>query len=173
MPSRRASRSPCTCTSAAIPRRSAKRRRTDFLSILAGEKHDPFTKGSGRLELAQAIASTNNPLTARVMVNRIWKHHFGKGLVRTPSNFGALGEPPTHPELLGLFGHALHRLGLVDQDRCIARSCCRRFIKRAADLMPSKTDMDGDNKLLWHMNRRRLDVESWRDAMLAVSGNAG
>src|SRR5206468_2927747 len=58
------------------------------------------SKGSGRLELAQAIASKDNPLTARVMVNRIWKHHFGKGLVRTPSNFGALGEPPTHPELL-------------------------------------------------------------------------
>src|SRR5208283_6920 len=71
-----------------------------FLRVLAGEQRKPFSKGSGRLELAQAIASKDNPLTARVMVNRIWKHHFGKGLVRTPSNFGALGEPPTHPELL-------------------------------------------------------------------------
>ena len=57
-------------------------------------------RGSGRLELAQAIASKDNPLTARVLVNRVWKHHFGKGIVRTPSNFGKLGERPTHPELL-------------------------------------------------------------------------
>ena len=70
-----------------------------FLSILGGQGK-PFTKGSGRLELAEAIASGNNPLTARVMVNRVWQHHFGRGLVRTPSNFGALGERPTHPELL-------------------------------------------------------------------------
>src|SRR6266480_2042603 len=71
-----------------------------FLEILAGENRQPFIKGSGRLELAQAIASTNNPLTARVMVNRIWLHHFGAGLVRTPSDFGTRCEPPTHPELL-------------------------------------------------------------------------
>src|SRR5262249_16998711 len=71
-----------------------------FLSILAGDNTPSFTQGSGRLELAQAIANKDNPLTARVMVNRIWMHHFGRGLVATPSNFGALGERPTHPELL-------------------------------------------------------------------------
>ena len=71
-----------------------------FLAILSGENAPPFKDGSGRLELARAIANKNNPLTARVMVNRIWQHHFGQGLVRTPSNFGLLGEPPTHPELL-------------------------------------------------------------------------
>src|SRR5207244_6084176 len=70
-----------------------------FLSILGGEGSS-FTKGSGRLELAECIAAAKNPLAARVMVNRVWQHHFGKGLVRTPSNFGALGERPTHPELL-------------------------------------------------------------------------
>src|SRR5262249_39188681 len=71
-----------------------------FPLILAGEHRKPFQQGSGRLELAQAIASKENPLTARVMVNRIWLHHFGEGLVRTPSDFGMRSEPPTHPELL-------------------------------------------------------------------------
>src|SRR5262249_53723788 len=71
-----------------------------YLRILSGEKQQAFTKGSGRLELGQAIASKDNPLTARVMVNRIWLHHFGQGIVRTPSDFGLRGEPPTHPELL-------------------------------------------------------------------------
>ena len=67
---------------------------------LSGPKRKPFQNGSGRLELAQAIASKDNPLTARVMVNRVWLHHFGTGLVRTPSDFGLRSDPPTHPELL-------------------------------------------------------------------------
>src|SRR5262249_12538878 len=71
-----------------------------FLQCVAGSERKPFTKGSGRLELAKAIASQDNPLTARVLVNRVWLHHFGQGLGRTPSNFGIRGEPPTHPELL-------------------------------------------------------------------------
>src|SRR5262249_38796747 len=71
-----------------------------FPVVLAGEEQPSIQGGSGRLELATWIASPENPLTVRVMVNRIWQHHFGEGLVRTPSNFGKLGEPPTHPELL-------------------------------------------------------------------------
>src|SRR5262249_21693394 len=71
-----------------------------FLAILSGPDRKPFTQGSGRLELAQSIASKDNPLTARVFVNRVWLHHFGYGLVRTPSDFGLRGELPTHPELL-------------------------------------------------------------------------
>jgi hypothetical protein len=141
-----------------------------FLSILAGEKHDPFTKGSGRLELAQAIASANNPLTARVMVNRIWKHHFGKGLVRTPSNFGALGEPPTHPELLDYLATRFIASGwsIKDMHRAIMLS---EVYQTSSRFDAKQAEVDGDNKLVWHGNRRRLDVESWRDAMLAVSGN--
>ena len=73
-----------------------------FLAILSGSERKPFTNGSGRLELAEAIASDQNPLTARVIVNRVWLHHFGAGIVRTPSDFGTRGDPPTHPELLDL-----------------------------------------------------------------------
>src|SRR5699024_5997768 len=71
-----------------------------FLAVLAGPERKPFQKGSGRLELAQAIVDPKNPLTSRVMVNRVWLHHFGFGLVRTPSDFGLRSDPPTHPELL-------------------------------------------------------------------------
>jgi hypothetical protein len=141
-----------------------------FLSVLTGEKREPFTKGSGRLELARAIASTDNPLTARVMVNRIWKHHFGKGLVRTPSNFGALGEPPTHPELLDHLASRFLASGwsVKKMHRDIMLAAVYQSSSRSDS---HNEDTDGDNKLLWRMNRRRLEVESWRDAMLAVAGN--
>ena len=126
-------------------------------------------KGSGRLELARAIASKDNPLTARVMVNRIWQHHFGKGLVRTPSNFGALGERPTHPELLDYLASRFIASGWS------IKTLHREIMLSATYQMSSRFDatadeVDPDNKLLWRMNRRRLEVEAWRDAMLAVSG---
>jgi hypothetical protein len=83
-----------------------------FLAILSPENRQPFTDGSGRLELAKAIASPENPLTARVIVNRVWQYHFGAGLVRTPSDFGTRGERPTHPELLDdLAWHFAHEDG--------------------------------------------------------------
>jgi cytochrome c553 len=139
-----------------------------FLTILGGARA-PFTQGSGRLELARALASPDNPLTARVMVNRIWQHHFGRGLVATPSNFGALGDRPSHPELLDWLAHefvargwsikAMHRLILLSS----TYQQSSQFDLRAAEIDPA-------NRLLWRMNRRRLDVEAWRDALLAVSG---
>jgi len=140
-----------------------------FLAILSDQDRKPFQQGSGRLELAKSIASPENPLTARVLVNRVWAQHFGRGLVGTPSNFGMLGERPTHPELLdhltaGFIAHGwsikwLHREILLSTTYQLAS---------AFDV--KNFEKDPDNKLLWRANRRRLDVESWRDGLLAVSG---
>ena len=140
-----------------------------FLAILAGADPRQFSQGSGRLALARAIACKDNPLTARVMVNRVWQHHFGQGLVRTPSNFGALGELPTHPELLDYLASQF-----MASDWSI-KKLHRAIMLSAVYQSSSRSDkrneqIDGDNRFLWRMNRRRLEVESWRDAMLAVAG---
>jgi len=141
-----------------------------FLAILAGDDPPPFTKGSGRMELAKAIASPENPLTARVFVNRVWMHHFGRGIVGTPSNFGTLGERPTHPELLDYLA-----AGFVENGRSV-KKLHREIMLSATYRLSTRYDesnvrIDPDNRLLWRMNRRRLEVEPWRDAMLAVAGN--
>jgi len=140
-----------------------------FLHILSNQTPRPFTQGSGRLELANAIASSENPLTARVMVNRVWQHHFGRGLVGTPDNFGKLGEPPTHPELLEYL-----TVKFVEQGWSI-KSLHRQIMLSATYQLSSDRDdsnqqIDADNRYLWRMTRRRLDVEAWRDALLATSG---
>jgi mono/diheme cytochrome c family protein len=138
-----------------------------FLAILGGEGR-PCTQGSGRLELARAVASPDNPLTARVIVNRVWQHHFGRGIVGTPSNFGSLGERPTHPELLDHLATRFVRSGwsLKWLHREVLRSAAYQQSSRA----DSYQTIDPGNRLLWRMNRRRLEVEPWRDAMLAVAG---
>jgi len=140
-----------------------------FLCILAGENAPPFKNGSGRLELARAIADKQNPLTARVMVNRVWQHHFGQGLVRTPSNFGLLGERPTHPELLDyLAGWFVdHGWSIKSLHRFVMLSSTYQLSSKSD---PRQEAVDAENKYLWRMNRHRLEVEVWRDAMLAVSG---
>ena len=140
-----------------------------FLSVLAADEPQPFDEGSGRLELADRIACRDNPLTARVIVNRVWKHHFGQGLVRTPSNFGRMGERPTHPELLDHLATKFIDSGwsLKALHREIMRSA---VYQQASDFEDERGLVDPENKLLWRMNRRRLEVEAWRDAMLAVSG---
>jgi hypothetical protein len=140
-----------------------------FLRILSNQTPTAFTQGSGRLELANAIASSENPLTARVMVNRVWQHHFGRGLVGTPDNFGKLGEPPTHPELLEYL-----TVKFLEQGWSI-KSLHREIMLSAtyqlsSDRNESNQQIDADNRYLWRMTRRRLDVEAWRDALLATSG---
>ena len=139
-----------------------------FLWALAGDNAPPFQLGSGRLELANAIADKNNPLTARVMVNRLWQHHFGTGLVRTASNFGLLGEPPTHPELLDWLATQFveHGWSLKDAHRQIMLSAT--YKQSGADNRKNE-EIDPDNRLLWRMTGHRLEVEAWRDAMLAVT----
>ncbi len=125
---------------------------------------------SGRLELADWLTDPEHPLTARVMVNRIWQRHFGLGLVRTPDNFGRLGEQPTHPELLdwlatrfvesGWSIKAMHREILLSSTW-----------QQSTAWNAAAAEIDPENRLLWHMNRQRLDAESLRDSILAIGGN--
>ncbi|HEX4129983.1 MAG TPA: PSD1 and planctomycete cytochrome C domain-containing protein [Pirellulales bacterium] len=145
-----------------------------FLKIIAGDDPPPFTRGSGRLDLAEAIVDPKNPLTPRVIVNRVWQQHFGYGLVRTPSNFGALGEKPSHPELLDWLAAKLTERGKNDFAWSLKR--LHRLIVTSATYqqasVPNEAAMnvDGDNRLLWRMNPRRLDVEAWRDSLLSATG---
>ncbi len=139
-----------------------------FMAIFTRDNAQPFTRGSGRLELAQAIASRENPLTARVIVNRIWQHHFGAGLVLTPDDFGLRSEPPSHPELLDYLAwrfmkegwsiKAMHRLLMLSS-----------VYQQQSDNHQHNEVLDGDNRLLSKMNRRRLDFESMRDTLLFVT----
>jgi mono/diheme cytochrome c family protein len=141
-----------------------------FLAILAGDDPPEFKDGSGRLELAKAIASKDNPLTARVFVNRIWMHHFGRGIVGTPSNFGTLGERPTHPELLDYLASRFVASGW--SIKALHREIMLSSTYQSGSTYDERNaTVDPDNRLLWRMNRRRLEVEPWRDAMLCVTGN--
>jgi mono/diheme cytochrome c family protein len=140
-----------------------------FLSILSRGEPQPFTAGAGRLELAEAIASPANPLTARVMVNRIWQHHFGFGIVRTPSDFGFMGERPTHPELLDYLASRFIEAGW--SVKAIHREIMLSAAYQASSqLVTSNADLDPGNRLFWRANVRRLDAESLRDSILAVAG---
>jgi hypothetical protein len=138
-----------------------------FAEVLSRERR-PFQRGSGRLELAQAIVDPANPLTARVIVNRVWMHHFGKPLVDTPSDFGMRSDPPTHPELLDYLAATFVQRGwsLKDLHRRIMTSAA--YQQSSAD-RPECITSDPENRLLWKMNRRRLEFEPLRDALLAVS----
>ncbi len=130
----------------------------------------PFATGSGRLELARAIASADNPLTARVLVNRVWMHHFGRGLVGTPGNFGTRGDRPTHPALLDWLAADFmdHGWSVKHLHRRILTSAAYRqaSFDRAEGLAA-----DPENRLLWKQNRQRLEFEPLHDALLAVSGS--
>ncbi len=140
-----------------------------FLEILGGAQRGPFTNGSGRLELARTIASRDNPLTARVYVNRVWQQHFGAGLVSTAGDFGVRTEAPAQRELLdylaadfmanGWSTKKLHRLILLSAT-----------YQERSDVSASAAKLDPENKLFAHANRQRLDFESLRDTLLAVAG---
>ena len=140
-----------------------------FLRIVAVGNPTRFNNGDGRVELAEAVADPQNPLTARVFVNRVWMHHFSKAIVRTPSNFGVLGEAPTHPQLLDWLAADFVQSGWS------VKALHRKIMRSATYQMSSRFDkhamqIDGDNRLLWRMNPRRLDVEAWRDTILAATG---
>lgn len=142
-----------------------------FLKALSPSdtEREHWTKGSGRLQLANAIASDKNPLTARVFVNRIWMHHFGAGLVRTPSDFGNQGEKPSHPELLDYLASSFMENGwsIKKLHRMIVTSST---YKQSSVGSPTSLQTDPDNRWLSHMTRRRLDLEQMRDSVLS-SGN--
>ena len=151
-----------------------------FLEVLAGTDRTPFATGSGRKELAEAIADPANPLTARVYVNRLWLHHFGEGLVDTPADFGFRSDPPSHPELLDWLAATFVEQGWSTKrmHREILLSNAYRQTSEAPSVAAadakvpaaSPEGVDPDNRLLWRAHRRRLDFEALRDAMLAVSG---
>jgi hypothetical protein len=152
------------------PGRPGKAVPRQFLKVAAGPSRKPFAQGSGRLELARAIASADNPLTARVFVNRVWLQHFGAGLVTTPSDFGVRSDPPSHPELLDWLADDFVRHGWS------VKHLQRRVLLSAAYRQqslgrPECFAKDPENRLLWKFNRRRLEFEAARDALLAASGS--
>ncbi|CAN5137913.1 PSD1 and planctomycete cytochrome C domain-containing protein [soil metagenome] len=141
-----------------------------FLISLSGEDRKPFNDGSGRLELANAIVSPMNPLTARVMVNRVWTWHFGQGLVRTPSDFGFRSDPPTHPELLDWLASKF-----TGEDAGSIKKLHRRILlsatyKQSTAITERALAADPDDSLLSRSPRRRLEFEPLRDSLLATAG---
>ena len=146
----------------AVPRR--------FLAVLSGKERRPFEGGSGRLEMARAIADPQNPLTTRVMVNRVWQRLFGSGLVKTPSDFGVRAEPPSHPKLLDfLTADFIENAWSI---KALIRGIVTSSTYRQGEtLQPEFAERDPGNRLLWQMNRKRLDFEAMRDSVLSVSGS--
>ncbi len=150
------------------PGTPAKTTHRQYLRFFDQVSNKPFTQGSGRLELAKAIISPQNPLTARVIVNRIWQHHFGQGIVSTPSDFGIQSTPPSQPELLDHLAIWFMRNGWSIKK-------LHRYIMQSATYQQQSIShatgekKDPANKLLWKMNRRRQDIETMRDILLQVS----
>lgn len=140
-----------------------------FLTVLQPEPAAGFQHGSGRRELADSMLQNSSGLIARVIVNRIWHQHFGAGLVKTPSDFGAQGDRPTHPELLEYLAYEFvaHGWDLKWLHREILLSATYH---QSSSYRADAANIDPANELLWRMNRRRLDIEMWRDAMLSATG---
>ncbi len=141
-----------------------------FLAVLSQGEPAPFKEGSGRKELAMAIADPQNPLTARVMVNRVWGMLFGAYLVSTPSNFGHSGQPPANQQLLDDLAARFVQNGW--SVKWLVREIVTSATYRQSSLRnPQGEAADPANELLWRMNRKRLSVEQWRDTALFVAGN--
>jgi hypothetical protein len=140
-----------------------------FLSVLSAPTRPEFKSGSGRVELAAAITSKNNPLTARVMINRIWLHHFGEGFVPTPDDFGTMSEPPSHPELLDYLASRFmdEKWSIKKVHKLIMTSA---VYQQVSANNPRYAQMDPNNRLLWRSNIRRLEFEPLRDSLLAIGG---
>ena len=151
------------------PRRLGEVAPRRFLTLFPQVAWPEAVEGSGRLALADAVVDVRNPLTARVFVNRIWGHHFGVGLVRTPSNFGKLGEEPSHPELLDRLALEFMHDGW-SLKRLHRRILLSSTYRQSSRFDPQKYALDGDNRWLWRQNPRRSDVEAWRDSLLAITG---
>jgi len=150
------------------PANPGKTVRRGFPKFLAGANQPPIRDGSGRRELARWLTRPDQPLTARVLVNRVWQHHFGFGLVRTSANFGVMGERPSHPELLDYLARrfvasgwsvkAMHRLMMLSS-----------AYQQSTQASAAALAVDPENRLLSRMNRRRLEAEAIRDSLFAVS----
>jgi hypothetical protein len=140
-----------------------------FPQVLSDAPLSIDSKSSGRLEFARWMTDESNPLTARVMVNRIWLHMFGDGLVRTPENFGATGELPTHPELLDYLAVEFmeHNWSIKNIIREIASS---RAYRSSSEFNKQSFEADPENKYVWRFEPRRLDAEVIRDSILKISG---
>jgi cytochrome c553 len=149
-----------------------------FLEILSGPNRQPFKVGSGRLELAQDIASPANPMTARVLVNRVWMHHFGEGIVRTPDDLGVQSEPPSHPELLDYLAARFMDTSTGPEQEGLGWSVKKLHklimlssaYQQSSDTNANYAKIDPANKLLWRANLRRLDFEAIRDTLLMFTG---
>ena len=147
-----------------IPRR--------WLELFGGEAIPP-SAGSGRLQLAKWMSDPSNPLVSRVLVNRIWQHHFGKGLVQTPNDFGTRGILPTHPELLDWLAAKFieNNFSIKSMHRVILKSATYRqsSIQPLTSIIETAENIDPNNNLLWRFDRRRLTAEEIRDSLLAAS----
>lgn len=142
----------------------------DFLEVFVGQHQVPQSPGSGRLALAEFLVSPEHPLTARVYVNRVWQWIFGAGLVRTPNDFGHLGELPTHPELLDYLAQEFMKEGWSTK-RLIRQLVLTRAFQQAGKVSEQAETVDADNRLWHHYPTRRLEAEAIRDSLLAVSGS--
>ncbi|MDB5338733.1 MAG: Planctomycete cytochrome, partial [Planctomycetaceae bacterium] len=148
-----------------------------FPAILGGQELAKEVPGSGRLQLADWIVNPQNPLTARVIVNRIWQYHFGRGVVSTPNDFGLRGQLPTHPELLDYlasrfveqkwFIKSIHRMILLSHTWQLSSAATSESTAQHQ----KNIELDPGNDLYWHFNRTRLDAEAIRDSLLFVGGD--